>query len=39
LPVMLVRAFPWFWDLVFGHPQIQQRLNRDARAERARDPR
>ncbi|HTC31034.1 MAG TPA: SDR family oxidoreductase [Candidatus Acidoferrum sp.] len=39
LPVMLVRAFPWFWDLVFGHPKIQQRLNRDARAERARDPR
>jgi NAD(P)-dependent dehydrogenase (short-subunit alcohol dehydrogenase family) len=39
LPVMLVRAFPWFWDLVFGHPKIQHRLNRDARADRARDPR
>jgi NAD(P)-dependent dehydrogenase (short-subunit alcohol dehydrogenase family) len=39
LPVMLVRAFPWFWDLVFGHPKIQQRLNRDARADRARDTR
>ena len=39
LPVLLVRAFPGFWDLIFGHPRIQRRLNRDARAERARNSR
>jgi len=39
LPVFIARAFPGLLDAVFGHPKIQQRLNRDARAERARDPR
>ena len=39
LPVMLARAFPGLLDAVFGHPRIQRRLNRDARAERARDSR
>lgn len=36
LPVMLVRALPWFVDRVFGDARIQARLNRDARAD-ARD--
>jgi NAD(P)-dependent dehydrogenase (short-subunit alcohol dehydrogenase family) len=35
LPVFLVKTFPAFTDLVFGNARIQQRLNRDARAERA----
>ncbi|MGZ3504828.1 MAG: SDR family NAD(P)-dependent oxidoreductase [Vulcanimicrobiaceae bacterium] len=34
LPVFLAKAFPGFVDLVFGDTRIQQRLNRDARAER-----
>jgi len=37
--VMLVRALPWFVDLVFGDARIQKRLNRDARAEAAAKPR
>ena len=36
IPVLLVRAFPWFVDLVFGDARIQDRLNRDARADAAR---
>ena len=39
LPVAIARAFPGLLDAVFGHPRIQARLNRDARADRARDPR
>ncbi len=35
VPVFLMKAFPALADLVFGDPRIQQRLNRDARAERA----
>lgn len=35
LPVFLARSLPFFTDLVFGDARIQQRLNRDARAERA----
>jgi len=35
VPVMLARIFPGLLDLVFGDARIQQRLNRDARAERA----
>ncbi len=35
LPVFLVKAFPGLTDLVFGDRRIQERLNRDARAERA----
>ena len=34
LPVFIARLFPGFIDLVFGHPRIQERLNRDARAAR-----
>lgn len=32
LPALLVNAFPWLSDLVFGHPRIQERMNRDSRA-------
>lgn len=32
--VFLVKLLPGFVDLVFGHPRIQERLNRDARAAR-----
>ncbi|HTU70660.1 MAG TPA: SDR family oxidoreductase [Candidatus Baltobacteraceae bacterium] len=39
LPIVLARAFPGLLDVVFGHPRIQHRLNRDARAERARGSR
>ncbi len=39
LPRAIARAFPGLLDAVFGHPRIQARLNRDARADRARDPR
>lgn len=39
LPVVLARAFPGLLDAVFGNPRIQRRLNRDARAERARNSR
>jgi NAD(P)-dependent dehydrogenase (short-subunit alcohol dehydrogenase family) len=39
LPVAIARAFPGLLDAVFGHPRIQARLNRDARADRARDRR
>jgi NAD(P)-dependent dehydrogenase (short-subunit alcohol dehydrogenase family) len=39
LPVLLVKAFPGFTDLVFGDARIQRRLNRDARAARATQPR
>jgi len=35
LAVSIAGAFPWFIDLVFGDARIQERLNRDARAERA----
>ena len=35
VPIMLVRAFPWFVDRVFGDARIQRRLNRDARADAA----
>ncbi len=35
LPVLLVKAFPGLTDLVFSHPRIQERLNRDSRAARA----
>ena len=34
LPVLLAKALPGFVDLVFGDARIQQRLNRDSRAER-----
>jgi NAD(P)-dependent dehydrogenase (short-subunit alcohol dehydrogenase family) len=34
LPVALFRALPWLTDRVFGDARIQQRLNRDARADR-----
>jgi NAD(P)-dependent dehydrogenase (short-subunit alcohol dehydrogenase family) len=34
VPVFLVKAFPALVDLVFGDARIQERLNRDARAER-----
>ena len=34
LPVLLVNLFPGLTDLVFGHPRIQERLNRDSRAAR-----
>ncbi len=33
-PVYFAKLFPGFIDLVFGHPRIQARLNRDARAAR-----
>ena len=36
VPVYLMRTFPALADLVFGNARIQERLNRDARAERAR---
>ena len=36
LPVFLITRFPALADLVFGNARIQDRLNRDARAERAR---
>ncbi|HWT05753.1 MAG TPA: SDR family NAD(P)-dependent oxidoreductase, partial [Xanthomonadales bacterium] len=35
VPVFLMKTFPALADLVFGSARIQQRLNRDARAERA----
>jgi len=35
LPVFFVKAFPGVTDLIFGDARIQQRLNRDAVAERA----
>lgn len=35
LAVFAATAFPGFIDLVFGDARIQERLNRDARAERA----
>jgi NAD(P)-dependent dehydrogenase (short-subunit alcohol dehydrogenase family) len=35
LAVMVATALPGFIDLVFGDARIQERLNRDARAERA----
>lgn len=35
VPVFIAKNFPAFTDLVFGDARIQQRLNRDARAERA----
>lgn len=35
LPVFLINTFPGLTDLVFGDARVQQRLNRDARAERA----
>jgi len=28
----LVNVFPWLSDLVFGHPRVQERMNRDSRA-------
>ena len=34
VPVFLMKTFPALADLVFGNARIQQRLNRDARAER-----
>jgi short-subunit dehydrogenase len=33
-PVFFAGAFPALTDLVFGHARIQNRLNRDARAQR-----
>lgn len=36
LPIALVKAFPGLVDRVFGDARIQARLNRDARAARAR---
>jgi NAD(P)-dependent dehydrogenase (short-subunit alcohol dehydrogenase family) len=39
LPVLLVKAFPGFTDLVFGDARIQRRLNRDARAARTTEAR
>jgi NAD(P)-dependent dehydrogenase (short-subunit alcohol dehydrogenase family) len=36
LPVYIAKLFPGLTDLVFGNARIQQRLNRDARAARAR---
>jgi len=33
--VFVANTFPWFIDLVFGDARIQERMNRDARAERA----
>lgn len=38
IPVFVVNAFPGFIDLIFGDARIQDRLNRDARAERKMDP-
>jgi hypothetical protein len=35
VPVFLMKTFPSLADLVFGSARIQDRLNRDARAERA----
>jgi len=35
LPVMISRAFPAFLDAVFGNARIQERLNRDSRAQRS----
>jgi NAD(P)-dependent dehydrogenase (short-subunit alcohol dehydrogenase family) len=35
VPVFLMKTFPALADAVFGSARIQQRLNRDARAERA----
>lgn len=34
LPVFLAKTLPGMFDRVFGDPRIQERLNRDARAER-----
>ena len=34
VPVFLMKTFPALADLVFGSARIQERLNRDARAER-----
>jgi NAD(P)-dependent dehydrogenase (short-subunit alcohol dehydrogenase family) len=36
IPVFIANAFPGLVDAVFGDARIQERLNRDARAERAR---
>jgi NAD(P)-dependent dehydrogenase (short-subunit alcohol dehydrogenase family) len=36
VPVLLIKMFPGFVDLVFGDRRIQDRLNRDAREERKR---
>ncbi|MDQ6942376.1 MAG: SDR family oxidoreductase [Candidatus Eremiobacteraeota bacterium] len=38
VPVFLMKTFPALADMVFGSARIQQRLNRDARAERAARP-
>jgi len=35
VPIVLAKLFPGLVDRVFGDARIQQRLNRDARAERA----
>lgn len=37
LAVLVARAFPFLVDVVFGDARIQDRLNRDARAQRAAD--
>jgi NAD(P)-dependent dehydrogenase (short-subunit alcohol dehydrogenase family) len=34
IPVWIVQTFPWLTDAVFGNARIQERLNRDARAQR-----
>jgi NAD(P)-dependent dehydrogenase (short-subunit alcohol dehydrogenase family) len=35
VPIVIAKLFPGLVDRVFGNARIQQRLNRDARAERA----
>jgi hypothetical protein len=35
VPIYFAKLFPGLVDLVFGDPRVQQRLNRDTRAERA----
>jgi NAD(P)-dependent dehydrogenase (short-subunit alcohol dehydrogenase family) len=35
VPVFLMKTFPALADMVFGDARVQQRLNREARAERA----
>jgi hypothetical protein len=35
VPVYIAKLFPGLTDRVFGHARIQERLNRDARADRA----
>ncbi|HZY97128.1 MAG TPA: SDR family NAD(P)-dependent oxidoreductase [Candidatus Cybelea sp.] len=35
IPIFIAKLFPGLMDRVFGDARIQQRLNRDARAERA----